>query len=462
MLKKIIGEKFIHLFFAVLVAVFVGLTILTFDFKSIVILGLAAFAIFALVKMEYTFYFILAGRSVLDIFYQAETAGDVRITQFVAVIITVLFLFYFLTTRYNPLQTSVNKIYLAFLAFAILSVFLSKSPFSGFIDWLKLLQGFLFLNMTILLILKDGEDLYIKKIKAVCWSAIISLFIPYILFLKNVIQGVHIEMGGYERYFTFGSYANLFSYYLLAVFPFCIFLRSITSEKPKKMAWVIFMVLIILTIYKTYTRNVWLGIAVLLFVWNLIRKRTKLTLALIVFLILVMAFNPTVQDRLKDAYILLNSNSFYNMDPGLLSSRIGIWQSNVRYFMKESSLLNKLLGNGFDVQTETTINDMAFAMPEHNNYLTILMATGIIGLVLYCSYILKLLWEGLKLLRRTNAVYPKHIAQVFVPLVCAYLVVSFFTHMIWKLNFQYFFSVLAGIVVGINILDERKRNLKGS
>ena len=153
MLKKIIGEKFIHLFFAVLVAVFVGLTILTFDFKSIVILGLAAFAIFALVKMEYTFYFILAGRSVLDIFYQAETAGDVRITQFVAVIITVLFLFYFLTTRYNPLQTSVNKIYLAFLAFAILSVFLSKSPFSGFIDWLKLLQGFLFLNMTILLIL---------------------------------------------------------------------------------------------------------------------------------------------------------------------------------------------------------------------------------------------------------------------------------------------------------------------
>lgn len=460
MFKKIIGDNFIYLAFTILASFFVGLTILAFDFKSILILGLAAFAIFLVVKMEYAFYFILASRSTLDIFYQTETTGDVRITQFVAVIITVLFLFYFLTTRYSLFQTSVNKIYCAFLTFAIFSVFLSKDPFSGFTYWLKLLQGFLFFNMAILLILKAGDDLYRTRIKTICWCIIFALVIPYIFFLKNLIQGVHIVMGGYERYSTIGAYTNLFSYYLLSVFPFCLFLYSITSEKSKKTVWMIFIVLIILTIYKTYTRNVWLGIAVLLFIWNLIRKRIKLTFALIVFVILAIAFNPTVQDRLKDAYMALHSNSFFSMDPKLMSHRIGIWQSKIGYFLNESTFLQKILGNGFDVKTEKTIEYITFSIPEHNNYLTLLIATGIFGLILYYSYILNLLIKGFKLLRRAKANYPKYAAEIFIPVVFAYIVISFFTHIVWNMNFQYYFSTLAGIVVGINILEERKQNLK--
>lgn len=457
MFKKIIEENPLHLFFAIFMSCFFGLMTLQYDFKVIIILGFVVFIFVFLAKMEYAFYFLLASRSIVDIFYDVEAAGNVRVTHFIAILITALFLFYFIANRYDIFQLKVNKIYVLFLLLSTLSVFLSQNLIYGFLYWLKLLQGFLFFNMAILLVLMSKGEMYKKRINAICWSTIIALLICYPLFLKNYIHGTSIVRAGYIRYAVFGSYFNLFSYYLLVVLPFCLFLYSITIKRSKQILWFVFMAVIFFTIYKTYTRNAWIGAAILLLIWNLVRKNFKLTFSVLAFILLIIIFNPIVQDRLKDIYVILKSGNFFSIDPKLLSARIGIWQSNLRYFISDSTLIEKLFGNGFDIKSEIMAFPISHPIDEHNAYLTLLMSTGICGLFTYLFYILILFKESFELLRRTKDVYLRNLAQVSISFLSAYVVTSFFTHMIWKINFQYYFSAFAGIVVAVNILERKKR-----
>ncbi|KXK33074.1 MAG: hypothetical protein UZ01_00151 [Candidatus Brocadia sinica] len=460
LMKNLINEKYLNLALAVFISLFMGFIISKYDFKAIGLLGLLIFVFIFFTKIEYAFYFLLASRSIVDVFYDVEAAGDIRITQYMGVLVAALSLCYFLFSGYNIFRLGVNKVYGVFLGLSIVPIFFTQDFITGFGYWLKLLQGFLILNITILVVLRAGDKSYRKRIDTICWSILIAFLIPFVQFVKNYMYGTYTEMGGYIRMGiteSFGGYTNNFSYYLLTVFPIFLFFYSKSMKNSGKVLWFIILAIMLLVIYQTYTRNVWIGIAVLLLVWNLIRKNFKITAPVLCLIIFMAVFNPTVRDRFSDIYVILKTGSFFNLDPDLLSARMGIWQSNLHYFLNNSTVMEKLLGNGFDIQSAIANLRMEDPIEEHNNYLTLLMTTGICGLAVYLLYLFTLFRESFKLFRYTKQFYFKCLSVVFISVLFAYVIVCFFTHMIWKINFQYYFSALAGLVIAANILEEKNR-----
>lgn len=463
MLKvKNINENSLSLFIVGVISCFFAFMILQYEYKAIAFLFLLSIALVFFIKVEYVFYFLLLSRSIIDLLYSTELTGNIRVTHYIGILVVTLFASYFIVTGYNIFRSSVNKVYLVFISLAVFPIFFTQNLIDGFADWLKLLQIILVLNMTILVV-KNSEVESIKnykeKVNKICWCIVIALCIPYIMYLKNLIQGNYIVLSGYVRYATFGSYANEFSYYLLAAFPIFLFFYSVSLKRSTKIFWFVLMVIMLITIYKTYTRNVWIGIAVLILVWNLLRKNFKFIFLVLIVLMIIGSFSSEIRERFSDISEILESKSVSNIDPKLLSGRVNRWGSNIKYFISESTFVEKLFGNGFDVHSRVVIFADDFsdsAAPEHNNYLTLLMNTGILGLCTYCLYIFVLFKESFKLLRRTHDIYFKNFAQVFISILSSYVIVSVFTHMIWKTNYQFFFAALSGIVIAANtLLKER-------
>jgi len=414
-----------------------------------------------MLKAEYTFYIILISRGIIDIYYNLEAAGNVRVTRILGILIIGLFSFYFISKRYHIFQLRINKIYGIFLLSSFIPVLFTYNLMSGFGNWLKINQGFFFLNMTILLVLAAKDGLYKKRISVLCWCITIAVLIPYMLFLKNIIHGQHEIRAGYIRYATFGSYGNFFSYCLLSLFPICLFFYSMSAKRKDKIIWFISILIIFITIYKTYTRNAWLGAIIILLTWCLLRKNLKGIFFIFGLCVLVFIFNPSVQDRFSDINKLFNNRIASSTESDkLLSGRYSIWKSNIEYFIYNSSMTEKMFGNGYDVYEKVHVSHPYLEdINEHNNYLTLLMNTGICGLFLYSFFIFMLFRESFKLLLRTKEKYFKDFSQVFISVLFAYVIMCFSTAMILKTNYQYYFSVLAGFVIAANILEEKKQGV---
>ncbi len=446
--------------FVVFASCFLGSMIIVYDIRAVALVGLVAFVLIAVTRKEYAFYFLLASRSIVDSFYNTEAAGGVRITHYLGALVAALFIIYVLIEKHNIFHLGVNKYLLLFAFLSAIPILFTKSMYNGFVDWFKMLQGFFIINLTIMVVLDTDTTICKKRMNTICWCMIIALLLPSVLFLKNYVQGVHVVMGGVTRYSTFGPIVNAFSYYLLAVFPVCLFFYSNSMKKAEKVFWLVLMAILLFFIYKTYTRNVWIGVAVLILVWNLVRKNFKFVFPLLGVFILLVICDASVRDRFKDINEIFSGKSFYDLDPRLLSQRIGIWQSNLHWFFNKSTIIEKFFGNGYDVTLKipnlNPWNDDP--VMQHSNYLTLLMMTGICGLVAYYLFIFKLFQESLKLLRRTKDIYFKNLAQVFISVLSSYVMVCFFTHMIWKINFQYFFSALAGLIIAANYFEETDAN----
>lgn len=461
-MERVINGRLLKVFFAAFISYYFADMAMRYQFKTFALFALAAFVILFFMKLEYAFYFILVARSLVDA-YSGMGVGSISLPIMVGGLIALLFVSYFAVCQYNVFNLGVNRIYGAFLLLCVPAVFFThKGLVYGAGFWFRLFTGFVVLNLTVLVVLSAGEGLYKKRMRLISWSVILALIPPYAAFIYNVVTGSYYVGAGYVRYSKFGGEMNLFSYYLLGALPFCLFFYSLAEKKARKVAWLIFFALYFYTIYINYTRNVWIGVFFLILTWTVLKRYFAVTYAIIGFVTLMFVLDPTVQDRLKDIFIILTGNKgFFELDPQLLSQRILIWQKNLRYFINDSTFIEKLLGNGFDIRDILGATRTGRRAIEHNNYLVLLMSTGILGVSFYMLYILKLFRESFSLLRKSSEGYFRNLAQVSIAFLVSYVIIGMGTHAIWKLTFQYFLSVFAGLVVAANIIEEKKRTDNG-
>jgi hypothetical protein len=466
-IKYVLNKTSLKFILAAFISYYFGSIALQSNFKAVGIIGVVIFVFVFLTRVEYAFYFLLASRAIVETLYYFQVTGNVRITHLMGGGIVVLFMYYaIVVSRYNLFKLGINKIYIIFIILCIPTIFFSESLRVGIAYWFKLIQGFAILNLTVLVVISAENELYKKRINILCWSTIISLVIPYIAFLNNVIQGKSRIVGGVARYSFTGGFRNSFSYLSFIVFPFCLYMYSVTKRHSKKILWIILMAVISWGIYMNQVRNIWIALGILLLSWNQLRKSYMFICFIIIAIIIVFLFSPAIQDRFEDIYSIMSGKGFFDLDPGLLSYRIGNWQANIHHFIYNSSVMEKLLGNGYDINEKIEL----FAIKKyrygktsaaaHNSYLTLLMTTGICGLSAYFLYIFKLLQESFKLLgigKRDRDIYFINLSHIFISLIYAYLVLSIFTHILWNITFQYFFSVFAGLIIACNIIGERRK-----
>ncbi len=463
LINRVTNAKFLSPFFTGLLSYYFGRLVLQSYSIAAGLLGAVMFVFIFLTNVEYAFYFLLATRGIVDVFYTIGTSSGLRVTHVIGGGLVAVFLYYaIVVSRYNFFKLTINKIYIVFLIVSIPAIFFSKSITTGLGYWFRLFQGFAIINLTIMVVLSAHDKLYRKKIYMICWAVIIAVSVPYLLFVKNWIMGITaFGSGGIARIAVYGHNNNLFSYFLFSIFFFCLYLYSVSGKVSGKRAWFVILCILAYTMLYTYTRNIWFGMAILIFTWNVMRRNLIAnTLAAAIILVMIL-YSPTVQERLKDAQVIMESEGgFFDLDPKLLASRMGIWQSNIDYLINHTTLMKRLMGNGFDIKERIRfMYERKRQMAEHNNYLTLLMNTGIFGLFAYMLYLFALFRQAFRLLGRAEDIHTKSLAQVFVALLFSYVMMSLFTHILWNITFQYHFSVFAGLVVATNIIiEERNRD----
>lgn len=461
LINKVINDKFFKLIIVGFISYYFGLMILQYDVKIIALLGLAVFVIIYFIKIEYAFYFIIISRTFVEVYYTLEVGEDVRLTQLIGTLLVSLFLFYFVVVnRENIFNLGVNKIYACFLILSIPAIFLSESLIYGIGYWFRLFQGFLFFNITILIVTSAGNELFKKKITIICLCVIIAILYPYFLFFENYIQGnIILGTGKIDRYSEFAATYNHFSYFLFFVFPFCVLLRSATV-KLKKTLLTIFIGVIIYTIFfLSFTRNIWIAFFVFLLTWNILKKKYLFISLIIGAAILMLMVNSVYRERLGDIYIVLSGGDFFKLDPMLFSGRVGTWQGNINHFFNHSTLMEKMFGNGFDIRYRVELPQTVKPMETHNNYIFLLMNTGIFGLIFYLLFLFRMFQESFRLLKRTKDIYLASIARIAICLLFGYVSISIVTHILLLLLAQYYFSIFLGFVIACNIIEKRRESL---
>jgi hypothetical protein len=244
-------------------------------------------------------------------------------------------------------------------------------------------------------------NLYINVIKNLC---LIIAIIYVVYFLINIpLWRLNFADGGVFRIYIY-SYFNLFVIhptYYTTILILCV-AHSIDLILTKKryielIYVVVFIAITLLLLTKLNIVLMFVMIGVMIYARGNFKKPYKVAMIAAVFLLFIGAlfFAPGLKVRFKE---IVNS---YNVDPKHLSYD----STNIRKSIFDCSVAvaqdNLLLGVGFE-NLQQNLNDCYKSNYEssfytnhnymtHNYYFYILLSSGIIGLLFYISYLIRII-----------------------------------------------------------------------
>lgn len=254
-----------------------------------------------------------------------------------------------------------------------------------------------------------------KKINWLILAIIAAQILPTVEGLIGVAQGggMGLDAAGIVRSGHSGQGA-----FLAMILAFCLVQLMDASTTRRRLLWGFVTGLFAFGLFFSYGRAGWIGFGVTAVVIGLM-KRSKLLIVLPVILILLITLLPTAFQRFAD--IDLEHLDDRNRSSSTLAGRIEMWRASAQVWETQP-----WLGVGYGVgrhEVEEYAGRMRMATMLHNDYLAVLVATGLIGLTAF------LLWQGqwlvelLKVHRMARHAYDKTLALAVFAMFFASLVV---------------------------------------
>lgn len=192
-----------------------------------------------------------------------------------------------------------------------------------------------------------------------------------------------------------------------------------------------------------------MGALMIFFIFGLLKFRKALLIG-ILFLILAYIFVPILQERIGDIATLEPFSS--------LMWRFRLWKNTIPFFFERP-----ILGHGlssFQVLSRDVQGLSLLPAPEaHNDYLKILIETGIVGLIIYISTYLKLLVFNLGTCFKGKDKYLKDISFLAVLLLATFLVMAFGDNILRGTATQWALFAYLGGVSSLNIKAKKQKGL---
>ena len=234
-------------------------------------------------------------------------------------------------------------------------------------------------------------------------AMILGYIIPIVGSVFAIIVGISgalvVRSTGVVRYSGLSSGQHVLAHMMLFYsFLFAAY-KSISGRLSRVTGIACYLLLFMsmFCIYKTFTRTVYLGFMVfwLIFLWGWSKKLS------ITFLVLLMAVVSYVYiDGTHNKYLWQQreeSRSGKSLDDAS-SGRLTLWNHNIDIFNK-SPLTSKLLGTGLGSESKKVMGSSNKAWSSHNDYLSVLMTLGVLGLAIYILQFIGLLFflaKGIK------------------------------------------------------------------
>ncbi len=432
-------------------------------FLPLALVLLIILLLWAMIDLENCFLFLLAilptvhhfNYLKINIFSFFPLLNEFQIYVNPAAIIYLLLILLALSTWSDNWQIArqlpLRKILIATMIFSMFSIAWSSFPQTSLVELAYLLVPFAVYLLAFIKL--DSEKSLIKVIIAVILSSIIPVFAA----CAQILTGNYY----YEQDSFLGrlngtmDHPNTFGLYLLVVIALLIiFFLAKQSKKIKKNKLLLFYLIILSAVFiLTYSRTSWLCFALFISLFAIAEK----TMAIILLAgapiaLSIYAFSANIQYRVNELFSQAIFNSF--------TARQNIWK-----IAWEKITARPIVGYG--VGTAEPIIDAAKdwrggASLPHNDYLLQQLELGFIGLLMYLSYTIGLIYQTgktyIKLLNKYSeirigyfalAVNFKAIAFGLLLLLIALLPATFFESLSQKIIIQIIAWASLGSLFGL-------------
>jgi putative inorganic carbon (hco3(-)) transporter len=278
----------------------------------------------------------------------------------------------------------------------------------------------LFTMVMMFCTIKDKTTL-VKLFTVFCASASIAMLYAIFQTFSGIDFLKHNEqlapMGKYYRAVGFNGFYLTFGAFAMSVF----FLASnVWLELKEKSKWLfgIVALLSLSAIIGTFARSMWLSLLVAVPTFGFIRGKRLGTIITTVFFILVIGgiiFVPTIRDRAL-SIADLNQNE----------TRLNLWKTSFHMF--QARPIAGFGEDNFDYYFET------FKVPgfydatghPHNDYLNVLVNSGIVGLITFLSIWVLAIRTGYKTWKHATDPFLRGLAMGGMLAILGFMVGSFF------------------------------------
>ncbi len=313
---------------------------------------------------------------------------------------------------FNKIQFSrlvAIKYFFAFLVVSFLSLlFAGGNWFEGLNIALRLASGF---AIYAILVYKTSS---IRRVMLVIGAILVALLWPTITGLVAIGQGqgdTFFQMGTARL----GGGTSGPGVYLAMMLSLCVVFLLEAKSNPQRLLWGGVSAILLLGLYFSYARAGWVSfLAGLVLLAALKYKRLWFLLPGAVLIIILVL--PQLSERFSD----ISLSQLGNRSSSTLAMRVQLWNAGFQVF-KES---NPLFGVGYGVE-RYRIGEYLSQYPwmAHNDYIGVLVGTGLIGLIFF------LLWHGqwfmelLKVYRHSVSPFDKTLALATLTMFAVSLVV---------------------------------------
>lgn len=249
------------------------------------------------------------------------------------------------------------------------------------------------------------------------------------------------------------EHPNILAGYLLIAlfFSFCLYLLSINkSVFYKKILFYFSITIIFFAFLITFSRTAYLAFSIGLFLFfiYIVSQKKKSLLRKLFFpfltIILITIFFTTTYSNL----LLSRVTSISRLEQKSINDRL-------LYISEAENQINQhpFIGVGLNNYTLSVYNDDIYKkpgwqyQPVHNVFILILAELGLIGLVLFASIIIQLLWHISIIFK--EPFQKKELPKIFFAIAFISLIIIFiFDHWLWTSDFGFFlFWLVAGFLM---------------
>lgn len=291
------------------------------------------------------------------------------------ILVAIFFALILLRAVFNCLKNVMLYIFIGFLAFVLIytTINAGKQHFS------ENLEDFIYFAMTLSCFVVLTDSIFLKQLKVILLKykiiTLIVITITIFLFGLSMFSKSSYEDGGAFRGFTVISH----SVATVSIFAMII---MIASHIVLPIWYAPFVVFVYLSQARTFLL---LLIPLILFYCLLFFKKKRYSFLL--FFGLVAAFAVVVPfTPVWDKILNLTSGTWFRHHPidAISSTRSLMWTDCLRAFF-ESSVPKKIFGGSFSYVRDIISADLTGRVWAHNDFIEVLMATGVFGLIIFGS-----------------------------------------------------------------------------
>ena len=308
--------------------------------------------------------------------------------------------FYFLTHKIDFSRLKPIGGFLAFIGIGILTLVNAGTYLmDGVTIALRLLTAF-----SIYAVLMHKLD-SIKKVKWVIGVIIAAQIIP-------TVSGLLIVAGRTGLFFTDDTMRlgnSGVGVYMAIVSILCVVFFLSSKTNSERLLWGALTAIFLVALFYSFGRSGWIGFALALFLMSMIRFK-RLIFIIPLLLILVVLLVPGISERFSD----ISFSGQISSGDSTLSQRVEYWQAALTVFQA-----HPVLGVGLGVGRYRVGDFLGqYSMMIHNDYVSVLLETGVIGFIVFLVWHYQWLVGLFKAYRGATKSYDKTITlAVLIALV---------------------------------------------